>query len=325
MLFKGFPREVGPPRKIVNNKTEFLKYINLYNGKRKAIYTSIYQFENLCYAPYIKPMYESAVVDKIYFDFDDKSCNAYENCMELHKECEKDKLRHCIIFSGRGYHLYIFVKKKDLKYKKAAVRGAQEYFINKLKLIVDKQVVGNIAQLARIPNTFHIKAKRFCIPLTREQLEKGIDYIKALANNQNFVTNTIMGRKLLDISKWDKELSGNINLKVPKINSKYLKSLNLTKDIPPCLSILLKKKNMGWKERYLIILYFKEKGYAKEEVFQILKKHLSERKLKHCIKEEKQLQYLFGRDDLLFPSCENLISEGVCPGKCKFCGKVVYK
>ena len=213
----------------------------------------------------------------------------------------------------------------DFKYKKEVVRGAQEYFINKLKLTVDRQVIGNIAQLARIPNTFHIKANKFCIPLTKEQFEKGNEYIKILSTKQNFVNSIYMGRKLLDISEWDIAPTNEFNLNLPKIPIENLESLRETKDFPPCLAILLGNKNMKWKERYLLIIYLKEKGFSQKEIFQILKKHLSEKKLKHCIKEEKQLQYLFKRDDLMFPSCESIMKDGFCNSKCKFFNNVVYK
>ena len=61
------------------------------------------------------------------------------------------------------------------------------------------------------------------------------------------------------------------------------------------------------------------------EVYEVLKKYLSERKFYHCIKEEQQLQYLFSRNDLCFPSCEILKQDGNCPGDCEFKGKAVYK
>lgn len=324
MLFKGFPREMGPPRKVVHNKKEYLDYINLYNGKKK-IYTSIYYFPTYIYEPYYKPDYNSAVVDKIYFDFDDKSCNAYKECMKLHLECDKENLKHCIIMSGRGYHLYIFCKIYIILYKKEAIRGAQQYFIDKLKLTVDRQVLGNVAQLARIPNTFNLKGGRFCITLTRKQFELGDYFIKHLAKEQNFVKDVIMGKELLDISEYDIEPPSDFSLDIPKllINTKF--NISSLKEIPPCISKLMENKNCRWKGRYLIILYFKEKGYLKEEVFQILKECLSEKKLKHCIKEEKQLQYLFRRDDLMFPSCETLMSDGFCPGKCEFYNSVIYR
>ena len=327
MLFSTFPREVGPPRKLVNNKKEYLEYINLYNGKRKAIYSSIYTFEKL--QPntknVLRPIYDTAIVDKIYFDFDNKSCSAYIECNKLHKHCDKMGLKHCIIFSGRGYHLYIFTKSSNLKYKKEAIKGAQNFFINASQLIVDKQVIGNVAQMARIPNTFHIKAKRFCIPLSREQFEKGSEFIKEFSKEQNFTNNIYIGRKLLHISDWDAPYSGDNFLFSPIENITSSTKIKKFPNFPLCISYIIHKIPMRWKERYLLILYLKEKGFLQQEVFEILKEYLSDKKLRHCIKEERQLQYLFKRDDLLFPSCENMMKDGFCPGKCKLFGKVIYK
>ena len=74
------------------------------------------------------------------------------------------------------------------------------------------------------------------------------------------------------------------------------------KNLPTSIRALLQRKNLGWNERYIVILYFKERGFTRQEVFEILKENLSERKFIHCIKEERQLQYLFERDDLMFPN-----------------------
>ena len=47
MILDLFPREVGPPRITVYSKKEMLDYINLYNGKKKAVYYSIYHFDRV--------------------------------------------------------------------------------------------------------------------------------------------------------------------------------------------------------------------------------------------------------------------------------------
>ncbi|MHA1868723.1 MAG: hypothetical protein ACTSXD_11820 [Candidatus Heimdallarchaeaceae archaeon] len=323
MLFSTFPREVGPPRKVVTDMKQFLDYINLYNGKRKALYTSIYMFKNI--NEEWKPDYNSAIVDKLYFDFDDKSCNAWEECNRLHQTCFEQNLKHIVVFSGRGYHLYIFTTHYNPTYKKEAIRGGQTYFIDKLNLTVDRQVLGNVAQLARIPNTYHSKAKRFCIPLTKEQFEKGDKFIKHLAKEQNFVKDIIIGEKLFDLKRFDIKKEPEFNLNLPEITSKSFNTTSITRDLPPCILNILNKEIKRWKDRYLIILYFKEKGYTREEVLEILKKYLTKQKLYHCIKEERQLQYLFERDDLVFPSCKRMKEDGFCPGKCKFYEKVIYR
>jgi len=322
-MFNTFPREVGPPRKIVNNLKEWLDFVNMHNGKKKAIYTSIYMFENIFTNSPKRPDYESAVVDKLFFDFDDKICNAWEECNKLHQECLNLNLKHMIIMSGRGYHLYIFCKEEKLDNKKEAIRGGQLFFVNKLNLTTDMQIIGNVAQMARVPNTYHLKARRFCIPLTQTQFEKGDRYVKNLALKQNFVCGYI-GDRLFELRKFDKENDSEeirLSVDIPlDLNTK-----DLTKDFPNCILDLIKKRKLGWKERYIVILFMKESGYTIQECYDVLKKYLTPQKLHHCIAEEKQLQYLYKRDDLVFPTCEDLQRKGYCKKKCSRFGKLIYK
>jgi len=320
-MFVKFPCEVGPPRKVVKNIKEYLAYINLNNGKKTAIYKSVYKFDEIITEPYVKPDYNSAVVDCIYFDFDDKSCNAWNECFKLHFDCMKMNYKHSINMSGRGFHCFIYINNHPLSHKKEAIRGGQEYFIKQNKLTVDAQVIGNVAQMARIPNTYHPKAKRFCIPLTREQFEQGDSFCKSLAEHQNFVKDIMIGDKLFDISVFDVERETKIDLTIPSITNRGPIKKG---DVSPLIARLMCNENAGWKDRYLIILYFKELDYSKDDVFDILKDCLSEKKFYHCVREEKQLQYLFSRDDLLFPSFEKLRDEGRCMSKKEY-GDGVYK
>ena len=301
-MFKTFPRECGPPRKVVYNLKEWIDFVNKYNGLKKAVYTSIYMFENIFDNK--KPDYESAVIDKLFFDFDDKSCDAYKECNTLHQYLLKEDIKHCIIMSGRGYHLYVFVEVFKPENIKSYIYNSQHHFIDTLNLSVDVQVIGNPAQLARVPNTFNGKGKRFCIPLTREQFEKGDEFIKELANKQNFVTNISIGNKLFDISKFD-YVADNIEDFEFEVDIETSHG-NYMNDSPPFIKSLLTNKNLGWNGRYLLILYFKEIGFTKEEVFNILKNTLSPTKFNHCVVEERQLQYLFGRHDLVFPNIHGI-------------------
>lgn len=302
-----FPREVGPPRKTIYNIQEYINFINKYNGMKKAIYASVYYFQKIYDNK--KPDYSSAVIDKLYFDFDDKNCNAYEECKKLHEELKKENLKHTLIMSGRGYHLYIFCTPLVSQNPKSCIYNAQHHFIDKLNLKCDRQVIGNCAQLARVPNTYNIKAKKFCIPLTEEQFKSSDKIIKAVASQQNFIKNISIGTKLLDLNPFNYK-SDRIEKLDFDLKLEDSASLNYLNNCDEKIKQLLLKKDLGWKERYIVILYFKEKGYIEKEVYNILKENLSERKFKHCVAEERQLQYLFERDDLMLP---------------KSCGIKIYK
>ena len=323
-MFKEFPREVGPPRKVVTDMKGWLTFINRYNGMKKAVYTSIYTFKNINEKK--KPDYDSAIVDKLFFDFDDKSCNAYDECWDLHVHLVEENIKHIIIMSGRGYHLYIFTLSLNPNNPKSCIYNAQHHFIDKLNLIVDGQVIGNTAQLARVPNTYNLKGKKFCIPLTQEQFEKGDEFIKQLASKQNFVKNIMIGNNHFDLTKFDYQSERFSEKAIFDIDA-FEDSCNAdyAKNCPNCIKNILSQDKIGWKQRYLLILYFREMGYTVQEVYNILEECLSKSKFKHCIKDERQLQYLFGRQDLIFPKCSNIMNDGMCPGKCENYENVIYK
>jgi len=296
MIFNSFPRECGPPRKIVNNKEEWLSFVNSHNGRKSAVYTSIYKFNDIS-------DYNSAVVNKLFFDFDDKSCDGYKECKVLHRELLRKDIKHFIVMSGRGYHLYILTRPLVPNNPKSCIYNSQHYYIDKLNIIVDTQVVGNPAQLARVPNTYNQRGKRYCIPLTQEQFNMGDSKIKHLAINQNFVKDIIIGNNFLDINKFD-FVSEKFDDDIVYSNNNLGESSGNANNYHDCIKDILAKKNLGWRERYLVILYFRDTGYSMNETHQILKEHLTPAKLRHCIVDEKQLQYLYTRHDLFFPEKE---------------------
>lgn len=320
MILK-FPLEVGIPRKIIHNQKEFLNYINLYNGK-KSLYRTVYSFKEIDNTSREMPDYDSAIIDSIFFDFDDKECGAYDEAYKLHEYCKKENIKHSIVMSGRGYHIYIYTTIESLQYKKDAVKSGQMFFIDKLELICDRQVIGDICRLTRVPNTYNIKGGRFCIPLTEEQFDVGDEIIKANAVKQNFVKDVFIGEKLFDLKPFDIKNESEYNLDMGDMKSSD--NMKLGK-LPHCIQAVLNNPDINYRGRYLAILYFKEKGYTKDEIFKVLEQYLSPRKLYHCVKEERQLQYLFGRDDLIFPSCEKIKEDNQCPGKCEFYGNCIYR
>ena len=203
--------------------------------------------------------------------------------------------------SGRGYHIFVMTIPYRPQNSKSCIYNSQHHFIDSLELKCDEQVIGDNARLHRITNTYHSIAKRYCIPLTQEQFYLGDVKIKELASKQNFVKDIMIGNKLFDVSSFDYKKD---NIEEFKIEHEFESSLceGYMKDLPDMIKNLLLKRELGWQERYLIILYFKEKGYMIEEVLEILKNNLTPSKFIHCVQEEGQLQYVFSRDDLVFPN-----------------------
>ncbi len=287
--------EIGLPRRVITSKREEIKFINKYNGMKK-IFRTVYNFESM---NGVKPDYNSAIITKLFFDFDTEDC--WNEANRLHQFLMKEDIKHHLIMSGKGYHIFVMTKSYKPINSKDCIYNAQHHFIDKLDLKCDRQVIGDNARLHRIPNTYNVKAKRFCIPITKEQFMSGDAIIKAASQHQNFITNISVGDRLFDIEKFDYKserfsdpIFDNENFE-SSLNADYMN------DCDDFIKRLLLKKELGWHERYLIILYFKERGFTRQEVLEIIRENLTERKFKHCVFEERQLQYLFERDDLMFP------------------------
>ncbi len=334
MFFK-FPREVGLPRKVVFNKKEFLDFINLNNGHKDKIYTSLYTFtvaENNGRQTYKE---NSQVIDKIFFDFDGEP--SFEHTHRFHEYCDKNSLMHSIAFSGGGFHCYIYCHETNkpgyeyLQNKKDTIANAQKFIEKEANVVNDEHVVGNIAQMARVWNTYNIKRKSFCIPLTRKQLENlSLNEIKSLAKKQNFTNDIVMNKKKLELKGFDtKRENGFIDWdgKID-INIEGNRMPIEIDSLPDCIKYLLSKKHPLWRERGFVVMYLRDIGLLPQETAIVMKKFLSERDYRHAITDphgDKQIKYLYSRNDLLFPSCRTMREKKACPGKCKQYNKVIYK
>jgi len=309
-LIENFPREVGSPTRIlVNTKQEFYDYINKYNGI-KNIYFALYQCDN-------EKKYDTAHIDKIYFDLDPVETDPEKCCLDakhLHNHLLDENIKHVMLFSGGGFQVFIFTKNfKHLKNSKQTVFNCQDHYCRLLEIDLDKQVKGDVARLARVPNTFNVKRRRYCISVSREDLEQGYDYIRKKAFKQHFKM-YVYGKLRLDIKRFDGQISYNVDVmdidedvKIKIDKNKFLKTL------PPCISSGLACREPRWRQRFLIITYLREKGYTFSETIQILKEYLKPTKFKHCMQIEHQPKYIYKKGDISFPTCERIKKEGFCP------------
>lgn len=322
-LIENWPREIGIPyRKMIRNKNEFWENINLFNGL-KTIYYSLYNCNE-------EGSYENCLIDKLWFDMDND--NSLKCILNFHKKLKN--LKHLLIFSGRGFHVYIFTKGYEfIKNKKDCLYNAQ---LNMLKFIglkekidIDERPLGDIARIVRVPNTQHIETKKFCITLTEEDLEKGLDWIKEKAKKPCYEF-TYYGNELFDISKFDIERTEKIEMiKIPENVKIEIDRNSLLKNIPVCISNMMIKDYVDWDSRYHIISYFRDRGYIIQETNEILIKYLKGKikhghdNYEHCILTEKQLQYLYKRPELFF-SCDRIKKDGHCIEGCKMKNGGVY-
>ena len=257
------------------------------------------------------------IIDKIWLDLDSEK--SFENIKKLHVWCRKNNYKHLLIFSGLGFHFYIFTNKNVLKNPKIALKSAQIEIAKQNNLTIgepkthdiDEHIIGDIARVCSIPNTFNCRRKRYCIPITEEDLEKGLEFIREKAKKR-VLKFKIYGTKLFDISRFDVDVK-NDYYELAELDEEIEIEINkdkLLKNLPPLIAQLLLKKTPGWRDRFIIISYLRDSGYLLQETIQILKHFLTPEKFRHCFSVEHQPQYLYKRFDLIFPTNNKLLSEG---------------
>jgi len=299
-----------PQRKIMrtDDMDKYYKLVNQYNGKR-SIYRSVYNYKE---SQENRVVPSSAIIDKVYFDFD--GADAFYQMDKLHGWLVGKDYAHQIMFSGnKGYNVYVFLKPKPAV--NVNLVAIHRYIENQANVKSDQQTVGDINRVSRVPNTIHIKSKLYCIPLTKDMLNKGDDVIRDLAKINQEVSHVFGNKRMspLYAQKQGEEFIALERYEPESFtsDSKRVQGLLDDANIYPCAKAMLCNEDLEWRGRFFLILYFKEKGYTKEEIAEILKQSLSKEKYHHAIYSERQLTYLFSKD-FLFPNCNKLVQEGFC-------------
>jgi len=363
-MYSKFPREIGIPHRIstdsnkqfVENMAQFKAVINAY-WRTNNLYTSIYSFKsfhevlennNQFNRQFTKSKvrfkinYESAIIDKIFFDFDannEKDISledSFNQTLKLHSYLLQKNLMHCVNFSGDGFHIFIFTKNgEQLVLKRDALTNAQNYFVSKLNLTsFDTQIQDNVSRLCRIVNTHNFRVGRWCVPLTRKYLHHGmLDEIIRLAQHQ-FYEFEFFGHNLYDILIWDAKTSVKQESKsFVNVGRSYTEHL-ISIEVPQCVQKLVNKgkrgEHLNWNERYIIILWFKENNCIYEELISFIENNFKGRNNHdvtdsfHCINEEKQPYYIYRNDEYTFPSCDRLRRLDLCRNVCTMRERLYY-
>ena len=303
-----------------NKDSSELKSIIKLNGSRKEMYLSVYDFND-------EVVKENIIIDKIFIDFDPEKNDEgeiideekpFENCKKVAKYLKEKGVSFYVRFSGRGFHLYIRTLPHNYEHNiNSKIKQYVNDLMNTTDATCDRQVVGDLRRMSRIINTINKRTNLYCIPLTYDALMNcSYDKIKDVAEKKSFSgSDNINYGYAVDLSDVVVQKAHNyIYNKQQNINH----SLSNTQiPLPPCLSILLNKPDINYRERFMIIVYARDMGYTVDEVENFIEENLSEEKSFHCLHEENQVQYLFDREDILFPECNSLRNEGfICTEEC---------
>jgi len=155
-------------RVFLDTSDMFLGYVEDCKRKHTACWMSVQPF---------RKRNEVAEIEKLFFDFDSDNdlCKAWGEARQfvlmLKTYYEVDSL---LCFSGRkGYHVYVWLANpvefsgERQTLAKRFYKTMQYMILKGLKLATsDKQVIGDIKRLSRVPYTVHEKSDNPCVPIT---------------------------------------------------------------------------------------------------------------------------------------------------------------
>lgn len=285
-LLDDFPRSMGHPRQdiFVYNNEERDAYVRKYI-KKCDLYVSVYAFKHVEESGY--PDRSSAVIDKIFFDFDGD--NWLEDAKKVHVWCAERNVIHRTHFSGRGGQAFIFID-PDVENKKEAVGNFQRYMKTTLGLDLDKKVIGDTSRIFRYPNTYNFSAMRYCIAFPPAWLDNGltIDYLRKKATKQQHF-DPWCGEELLDLSEFDVpdllycDEEVNVNFDPESISDSVKTDYP---QFPPCVQSWMSTPVIDDETKFLLAVYLKDQTavpdmFSPQDIASVLKSCLSTGEYNH--------------------------------------------
>lgn len=279
-LFGSFPREVSiPRRRLVETWSAFMRHVNAANGF-VPVFASIYRFPAY-------PNYNSAVIDKVAFDFDGLS--TWYAVRRLHLAAEQRGWEHCFIFSGGGYHGYIRADPVHLDYPKSALRRFQDAITKGLAVPFDKTLRGDVSQCMRVPGTWNHRRGRFCYALLRERIDDPTPHTAVNDGaKQHFNTpeQCVFEGKAVNLKPYDAPLDEYADLELSEVDAGEAVEVV----IHDSYIAALVTPDMGHQARARVIFWLVKEGYTLTEITGFLEQALNEAKYKHCVYFERQPQ-----------------------------------
>lgn len=313
-MFDVFPREFGKKRKIIHTKDLFLEYVNA-NNKRTDIFTNTFDFKSTVLINGKEKLDRSTIViPHVLFDLDSEDC--FCDMMKLHNYCLENNLAHYINCSGRGYHVYIVVEINPIN-TAIDVLLFQNKLIQELDIEVDTTCVGNPSHLIRVPGTYNLKRKHWCIGLKEEELTNHESILK-LAEKQRLGTFLMSGEPL----KLKHQKSSDV---IPDLPEYAISKMDIdTSILIPCLRTNIRPggyiphQERVWIVQYLSEIYRNGKPAYKldDTEFEYITRKIVDffRNILVDFSERKTTYYVKGiiRNCEYSPSCKKLQLHGMC-------------
>ena len=319
-----FPREIGLRRSLCRSKADFSRYVKRLNGKSN-LYTSLYSFDGVDPKRSWKVDYSSAIIDKAWWDFDADDSNwgqMLEDVETLLGRLEGDVR---LVFTGRVYHVYQMFS--------PPVRGGpwpanlQRYQHSLAKGLGTLDGVGFPERLCRVPWTYNITRKSWCVPVDKVTTRKQASIEDGVRGKCPFLGVSLCSEGF-DIRKWVKH---HPRPKMPSVAISAPISTVIDDSIclPPCLDRSVRVENPNHKVRVALAQFL-----AEELRFHKSPKSLTDNEKNDIVDSIVNFISSLGWRDYnettsrkhtascisygQSPSCRWYINRGMCPGKCSF-------
>lgn len=310
----------------MKTKNEYIDFVKAQNNYTN-VYTTVYDFEKFSDSAKIE---SSVLINRIFLDFDAHDGESLEKAFRdlkviMSKVLEED-LIHTVFFSGRGFHLFIEGEPTyDIRNIQAYFKELKEFLVAKVgeDITLDDRV-GQISRLRRVPNTLNLSASLYCIPLEKEDFDNDLGRILELAKQPRYIPFKQSGNVLatFPILPPIEEVLGEVSVPVH----------NGSLPVLPCLYSANATENPAHISRAYLVSWYRDLLSQCSKVVdmgtknEILRRVVDEIEVTFANHEEMWLDWdkatttkhakftVFGNYST--PSCQKLISDGYCVGRC---------
>ena len=332
-FYTNFPREVGKYRNgNVTNINQLIEYINKWNGLRD-MYTSVYGFSDISNPNKVK-RYNSAIIDRIYWDIDPHYYNKNEKVhvgkiaergLALSDKLMDDGIPHWIVASGSGINIYGVTndfpvspdRKKDVLYSIA--NHYDDSFIRADSLH------GDLSRISRIPGTRNLKYKqsqglRYAVFITRDDLENDTWLEKSKNNINNF--NYVRGSSPIDLHYWEENAQERYagGAFVEGMNEQGVEDNFELETDWYCVKQAIERCGNGAvhtnRDRFIVFSYMLNMGYSAPQARGLAKSKFNRSNFQKVLMEG-QVDHIYNRG-ISFPSKTILKNEDRC-NDCDHC------